>query len=77
MIRFMVGSSFGLLSISTYMVSKHNPFWIVVLARSIFPTLIGNIYVYGIQKWLTFKFGLINTDIVDKQLLEKEYFEEE
>lgn len=77
LLRYIVGCLSGLIPISFYLVSKHNPFWIVLLTRSILPTLLGNIHVYGGQKWITHKFGLINTEIVDKKILDKEYFQDE
>ncbi len=77
LLRFLVGSIFGIIPLLPYLVSKHNPFWIVLLCKSILPTLLGNIHVYGTQKWIAHKFGLINTDKIEKSILEREYFVED
>jgi hypothetical protein len=76
-LRSFVGCLFGIIPLLPYLVSKHNPFWIVLLCKSILPTLLGNIHVYGFQKWLAYRMGLINTDMVPSSILDREYGVEE
>eukprot|EP00347_Sterkiella_histriomuscorum_P018248 403346231 len=43
-----------------FLVSKHNPFWIVLLCRNILPVLIGSVQIFGGSKYICQQFSLIN-----------------
>ena len=53
------------LSLIPYFVSKHNPFWIVLLCKSILPGFLGSIYLFGFFKYVSLKLagGAINETV--------------
>ena len=45
-----------------FFVSKNNPFWIVLLCRSILPVFLGSLHIYGCVKYFAYKMNYINLD---------------
>eukprot|EP00347_Sterkiella_histriomuscorum_P011520 403372139 len=61
--RLIVGGSIGLGNMVPFLVSKHNSFWIVLLCRNIVPVVFGSIHIFGLSKYFTYRFGLINETV--------------
>lgn len=55
--RILVGASLNSLCLLPYFVSKHNPFWVVLLSKSILPGFLGSVYLFGLFKYFAFKLG--------------------
>jgi len=62
-LRIIVTALIGLPAIATlFLVSKNNPFWVVLIFRSMAPAFLGNLYVFGFSKLIAWKLNLINTE---------------
>lgn len=44
-------------------VSKKHSFMVLLTFKYFMPTSLGALYLYGMQKWISYKLGLINTSI--------------
>ncbi len=62
--RFLVSSIIGLIITSSAHISKKNPLWIIVVAKTMLPVFLGNVYLFAFLKYLVQKLQMINTNIV-------------
>ena len=49
-----------------FLVSKNNPFIVVILFKTVLPMLVGNFYVFACYKWAAIKLGLANMERDDE-----------
>lgn len=61
-IRFVVCTVAGCpTQLPNILISKKNPFWVVIIFKTILPPTLGSFYLFGISKSVALYFGLANT----------------
>lgn len=73
-ICFTIGIPFIILLV---IVPKKSPYWVVLIFRTIVPAFMGNFYLFGLSKKVSFKVGLANEEIVNDKQVSTEYEEME
>jgi hypothetical protein len=60
-----------------FIIPKTAPFWITLIFRNIIPTMTGTFYLFGLSKWVAYKFGFINMQSLDESDISHEYSEDD
>ena len=62
--RMILCGPFGVISqLPILLIPKKSHFIIIVVFKTLMPTLVGNLYIFGFSKTLANKFGFINKEI--------------
>lgn len=56
-----------------FIIPKTMPFWVTLTCRYIIPAVLGNFYLFGCSKWISYKLGLINTEALNESHISNEY----